>query len=87
MTVFGIILFALVALGILLFVTRLSWEDVKNGGGYGVRPYLDAIGKQFIFTLLGGVCFVGFFAMTFLITYIKNDEYTGETEKCFIGIL
>jgi hypothetical protein len=84
MTVFGIILFALVALGILLFVTRLSWEDVKNGGGYGVRPYLDAIGKQFIFTLLGGVCFVGFFVMTFLITYIKNDEYTGETEKCYI---
>lgn len=84
MTVFGIIFFVLVALGILWFVTKISWEDVKNGHCYGAKPYLDAIGKQFIFTLLGGVCFVAFFVMILLIAYINNDVYTGETEKCYI---
>lgn len=84
MTVFGIIFFVLVALGILWFVTRLSWEDVKNGRGHGAKQYFDAIGNQFIFTLLGGLLFVVFFVMTFLIAHINKDEYTGETEKCYI---
>ena len=48
MTVFGIIFFVLVALGILGFVTRISWEDVIDGYTYGAKPYFEAIGKQII---------------------------------------
>ena len=84
MTVFGIIFFVLVALGILWFVTSLSWQDVRNVRGYGVKPYLEAIANQVIFTLLGGILFVFLFVMIFLISHIGEDEYTGETEKCYI---
>ena len=84
MTVFGIIFFVLAALGILGFVTANSWEDVINGYNYGAKPYFEAIGKQFIFTLLGGGMFLVFFVMAFAIEYVNEIEYTGETEKCYV---
>lgn len=84
MTVFGIIFFAIVALVILIWATVYAWEDVIDGYTYGARPYFEAIGKQLLFTLLG----VGFFALTFLVSfaieYVNEVEYTGETEKCYV---
>ena len=84
MTVFGIIFFVLVALVILVFVTRLSWDDVINGYGYGAKPYFEAIGKQIIFTLLGVGLFLVLFVAAFAIEYVNEVEYTGETEKCYV---
>ena len=84
MTVFGIIFFVLAALGILGFVTANSWEDVINGYNYGAKPYFEAIGKQFIFTLLGGGMFLVFFVMAFAIEYVNEIEYTEETKKCYV---
>lgn len=84
MTVFGIIFFAIVALVILIWATVYAWEDVIDGYTYGARPYFEAIGQQLLFTLLG----VGFFALTFLVSfsieYVNEVEYTGETEKCYV---
>lgn len=84
MTTFGIIFFAIVALVILIWATVYAWEDVIDGYTYGARPYFEAIGKQLLFTLLG----VGFFALTFLVSfaieYVNEVEYTGETEKCYV---
>lgn len=84
MTVFGIIFFVLVALGILGFVTRISWDDVIDGYGYGAKPYFEAIGKQLLFTLIGAMLFGITFLVSFAFEYVNEVEYTGETEKCYV---
>lgn len=84
MTVFGIIFFVLVALVILGFTIYLSWDYIIDGHGYCAKPYFEAIGKQIIFTFLGGVLFSVLFIIAFAIEYVNEVEYTGETEKCYV---
>lgn len=84
MTAFGFIFFVLVALVILGITIGFSWDDVINGYCYGAKPYFEAIGKQIISILLGGMLFVVVFVMVFAIEYVNEVEYTGETEKCYV---
>ena len=84
MTVFGIIFFVVIALVILFYATVYAWEEVIDGYTYGAEPYFEAIGKQIIFTLLGGGVFTVFFVIVFAIEYVNDVEYTGETEKCYV---
>lgn len=84
MTVFGIIFFVVLALFILFYATVYAWEDVIDGYTYEAKPYFEAIGKQIIFTLLGGGVFTVFFVIVFAIEYVNDVEYTEETEKCYV---
>ena len=84
MTAFGFIFFVLVALVILGITIGFSWDDVINGYCYGAKPYFEAIGKQIISILLGGMLFVVVFVMVFAIEYVNEVEYTGETDKCYV---